>query len=79
MNITRMDSLDPAKYIRTDNGTLIHERAILWMRRVEECIHLCSRTVGCSEHPVQGNTHRICKDFSPETYNRLKRITDPTE
>jgi hypothetical protein len=73
-----MSSLDPTKYIRSDNGTMIHDRAIVWMRQIEECIHVCTRKTGCSEHPVQGTTHSICKGLSPTTYAKLVQITDPS-
>ena len=55
-------------FIKTDNNVIINEKAIIWVKKMNECLHVCVKSDGCT-HGV--NTHRICKLNSFESYSKL--------
>jgi hypothetical protein len=57
-------------FIKTDNNKIINEKAIIWVKKMNECLEVCTKTDGCTNGV---NTHRICKLNSPEGYNRLNK------
>ena len=59
------------KYIKTDNNTVINEKTIRWIHKMGDCLEVCSKQPGCSLDKRSGDTHRICKLNSPESYNKL--------
>jgi len=62
-------------YIKSDNNILINEKAIKWVKKMHECLEVCTKSSGCSA--IKGNdTHRICKVNSPESYEKLNKHFD---
>jgi hypothetical protein len=59
-----------SKYIAVDDGRLLNEDHIIWIRKVEECMRLCAKPVGCS--PLE--THSVCKAVQPRSYDRLSKL-----
>lgn len=66
-----MDSGKPPLFLKTDDNTCVNENAIYWMRKLDKCIYVCTRSVGCGYHPIQGHTHKICEDVSTESFRHL--------
>lgn len=64
-----MENNEPI-FIKTDTNVIINEKAITWVKKMNECLDACVKADGCT-HGV--NTHRICKQNSPEGYNRLNK------
>ena len=60
-------------YIKTDNNTIINEKCILWVKKMDECLTICMKSSGCSGGR---DTHKICKINNPESYNKLKPFFD---
>lgn len=61
--------MDSSNYLKTDENKLIHERCIQWAQKMNECFEVCTKLSGCSiKH---GDTYRICKANSPESYKKL--------
>jgi hypothetical protein len=58
-------------YIKTDNNRIINERCITWIKKMNDCLEVCVKTDGCSIR--SGDTHRICKFNSPDSYNKLNK------
>ena len=58
-------------YIKVTNDKLINQNAITWIRRIEECMHICTRTDGCD---VEKTSHKICKYDNPTGYNRVNTL-----
>ena len=59
------------KYIKTDNNTVINEKTIRWIHKMGDCLEVCSKQNGCSLDKRSGDTHKICKLNSPDSYNKL--------
>ena len=64
------------KYIKTDNNTVINEKTIRWIHKMGECLEVCSKQTGCSLDKRSGDTHRICKLNSPDSYSKLNVLFD---
>jgi hypothetical protein len=60
---------DKANYLKTDNNKIINEKHIRWVKKMNDCLEVCTKSTGCSEN----NTHRICKFNSLDSYNKLNQ------
>ena len=58
------------KYIKTDENIIINEKFIRWVRKMNECVEVCTRSNGCG--PLD-NTHKICKINNLDSYNKLNK------
>jgi len=56
-------------YLKTDNNTIINETHIRWVKKMNNCLEVCSKSTGCSING--GDTHRICKLNSSDSYDKL--------
>ena len=56
-------------YIRADDNKIINEKAILWIKKIDACLEVCTKSTGCNIQ--NGDTHKICKLNNPSSYNRL--------
>jgi len=54
-------------YIKTDNNKIINETHIRWVKKLNNCLEVCTKSTGCSI----GDTHRICKLNTPDSYDKL--------
>ena len=61
--------MEKNKYIKTDDNKIINEKYIIWVKKMNECLEVCTKTTGCNIH--DGGTHRICKLNSFDSYNKL--------
>lgn len=58
-------------YIKTDNNTIINEKCIIWVKKMNECLHVCSKSTGCFYD--KEDTHKICKINNLDNYNKLNK------
>jgi len=58
-------------YLKTDNNRIINENCIRWVKKMSDCLEVCTRTNGCDIN--NGNTHKICKLNNPDSYNKLNK------
>jgi hypothetical protein len=58
-------------YIKTDDNKVINEKCIKWVKKMGDCLEVCTISTGCV---VQKNTHKICKLNSPYSYNKLNNL-----
>ena len=56
-------------YIKADDNKLINEKAIIWIKKMDECLEVCTKSTGCNIQ--NGDTHKICKLNNSSSYNRL--------
>ena len=54
-------------YIKVDENTLLNEKCIRWVKKINDCLEVCTKSNGCTTY----NTHKICKLNSPESFNKL--------
>jgi hypothetical protein len=61
-------------YIQTDNNVYLNTKYIRWIKKMNECVEICSRFDGC----VHGfSTHSVCKKYSSESYKKLNEMIEP--
>ena len=57
-------------YLKTDDNKIINEKCIRWVKKMSECLEVCTKSTGCSV----SDTHRICKSNNPDSYNKLNNF-----
>lgn len=55
-------------YIKTDDNKVINEKYIRWVKKMNDCLEVCTKSNGCM---VGRDTHKICKLYNPISYNKL--------
>lgn len=60
---------DKAIYLKTDDNKIINEKHIRWVRKINDCLEVCTKSVGC----VDKDTHKICKLKNLYSYTELNR------
>ena len=58
-------------YIKTDDNKVVNENCIRWVKKMNECMEVCTKPDGCI---LQISTQRVCKSNSPESYNKLNEL-----
>jgi hypothetical protein len=58
------------QYLKSDDNKIINEKAIKWVKKMSDCLEVCTKLSGCS---IIGDTHRICKANNPESYDKLNK------
>ena len=64
----------PVSYIKTDDNRIINEKCITWVKKMSECLEVCTKSTGCNIKTF--DTHKICKFNNQESYNKLNRYFD---
>ena len=62
------NTISLSHYIKADDNKVINSKAILWVKKMGECLEICSKTTGCY---TGQDTHKICKFHTPDSYNKL--------
>ena len=58
-------------YIKADDNKIINERHIKWIRKISDCLEVCTMSTGCNS--TNGTTHKICKLNNLDSYNKLNK------
>lgn len=56
-------------FIKVDNNTIVKSKYIRWVKKIDECLYVCTKPTGCSI--VSGDTHKICKINNSESFMKL--------
>jgi len=56
------------QYIKTDNNKIINEKAIKWVQKIDECLYICTKSMGCS---INIDCHKLCKINEKESYDNI--------
>ena len=56
-------------FLQTDENKIINEKCIRWVKKMEECLYICTKSDGCSIN----NTHKICKNMNETNYNKINK------
>jgi hypothetical protein len=56
-------------YIRVNDNKVINEKYIKWIKKIDECLLVCTKIEGCYDH----QTHKLCKINNPDSYNKLNK------
>ncbi len=65
-----MDNRHPV-YIKTDDNKIINEQHIRWVKKLNECLEVCTKSIGCNVDSK--DTHKICKLNNLNSYNKLNK------
>lgn len=57
-------------YLKTDDNRVINEKYIRWIKKMDECLKVCTKGDGCSGK----DTHKICKLNNPYSYDKLNDL-----
>ena len=58
-------------YIKTDDNKVINDKCIKWVKKMNDCLEICTKSNGCSGN---NDTHKICKINSLDSYKKLNRF-----
>ena len=67
-----MEQNNKPSFIKVDNNVILNIHCIRWVKKMEECLQLCSKPNGCAHNSME--THTVCKITNPVSYNRLHRF-----
>jgi hypothetical protein len=56
-------------YIKTDDNKIINQKFIRWVKKIGDCLDVCTKSSVCSEN----GTHKICKLNNLQSYNKLNK------
>ena len=59
------------KYIKADDNILINEKYIRWIKKMSDCLEVCSKTTGCNIE--NGDTQKICKINNLDSFVKLNK------
>ena len=62
-------------YIKADDNEIINERCITWVKKMGDCLEVCTKKNGCDNTKYR-DTHKICKMNSSESYNKLNALIE---
>ena len=57
-------------YIKADDNKVINEKCIRWVKKIGDCMEVCTKPTGCS---LKIDTHTICKLYNLDSYNKLNK------
>ena len=43
-------------YIKTDDNKIVNEACIRWVKKMGDCLEVCTKTTGCNTHPKYKDT-----------------------
>lgn len=58
-------------YLKADDNIIINEKMIRWVRKMDECLEVCTKVDGCSVSG--GTTQKICKLNNSDSYSKLNK------
>jgi hypothetical protein len=61
------------KFIKVDTNTIINANMIRWVKKMDECLAICTKTTGCNTFDMISDKHYICKSKNPSGYNKLNQ------
>jgi hypothetical protein len=64
------NSTNSETYIKADGNKIINEKCIRWVKKIDECLLVCTKSNGCGG---DGDTNKICKINNSESYNKLNK------
>lgn len=61
------------KFIKSAGNKLINTKYIRWMKKMDDCIYICSMMNGCNTLN-NDNLHQVCKEINNDSYNKLNKF-----
>ena len=70
LNVQHSSCMD--NFIKSDDK-MINVEYIRWVKKFAECMEVCQKSDGCV---MFRDTHRVCRETSPISYNILNQLFD---
>ena len=70
---TNINANTNIKWHKTDENKIINENYIRWIKKLDGCLEVCTKSIGCSGG-YSGDTHKICYMNNSDSYNNLNRL-----
>jgi hypothetical protein len=70
---TKKMQKNPSTFLKTDENNIINETQIRWVKKMNECLEVCTKANGCVSDAKHNDTHTICKINNPDSYQRLNQ------
>lgn len=64
--------MESVTYIKTDKNKIINEATIKWVKKMDDCLYVCTKPDGC----LKFETHQICKEKNPNEYDKFNKFFD---
>lgn len=61
-----------SEFIKADDNTVINTRSIKWIKKMNECLEVCTKSIGCIKGSEE--THKICQYKTSNSYNELNKL-----
>lgn len=64
------------RFLKTDDNKIINTKHIRWVKKMNDCLEVCVKSIGCNSHNINDrnrDTHKICKLNSLNSYNQLNK------
>jgi hypothetical protein len=58
------------QFIQVKPDLLINQNHITWIKRIDECMHICIKVDGCT----LDTTHKVCKSANPTGYDKIQTL-----
>ncbi len=62
--------MNPAEYVKVDNNKVINLNYIRWVKKMDECLQICTKSNGCGEY----DTSKLCKLNNPTSYEKINKL-----
>jgi hypothetical protein len=56
-------------YIKVDGNRILNKKCIRWVKKMDECMEICSLLNGC----YNDNILKVCKINNLDSYNQLNK------
>ena len=66
-----MENNNNKPFIKVDDDKIININCIRWVKKMDECLQICSKANGCTGGL---DTHKICKINNEYSYKRMNRF-----
>jgi hypothetical protein len=73
-NICKKSNLSSSSFIKADNNIFINTQTIRWVKVIDDCLEVCTKSDGCISNPTMNDTLKICKPINEKSYNDLLNI-----
>ena len=69
------NKIDNKNFIKADGNTMINIKYIRWVKKIDECLQICTKSNGCSKD----TTNYLCKYNNHDSYMKLNKLFEDTK
>ena len=69
------NKIDNKNFIKADGNTMINIKYIRWVKKIDECLQICTKSNGCDKYSI----HDLCKYSNYDNYIKLNKLFEDTK